>query len=78
MSTPDAAQHWRTEMLNTDNAATYALSLFTGAELVSSVIEIEGGSELATVVLMVPYEGAMVEEIVSVWINEDNRIYGEC
>jgi hypothetical protein len=64
-------------MLNTDNAATYALSLFTGAELVSSVIEIEGGSELATVVLMVPCEGAMVEESVFVWINENNEIYGE-
>jgi hypothetical protein len=64
-------------MLNTDNAATYALSLFTGAELVSSVIEIDDGEDLATVVLMVPCEGAMFEAIVSVWINEDNRIYGE-
>ena len=63
-------------MLNTDNAATYALSLFTGAEIVSSVIEIDGGSELATVVLMVPCEGAMVEESVFVWI-KDGEIYGE-
>jgi hypothetical protein len=64
-------------MLNTENATAYALGLFTGAELVSSVIEIEGGSELATVVLMVPYGSELVEESVFVWINENNEIYGE-
>ena len=64
------------QMLNTESAATYALSLFTNAELVSSVIEMEGGSELATVVLIAPSQGAMVEESVFVWI-KDGEIYGE-
>jgi len=63
-------------MLNTESAANYAINLFTYAELVSSVIEIDDGSELATVVLMVPCEGAMVEESVFVWI-KDGEIYGE-
>lgn len=63
-------------MLNTDNAANYAINLYTYAELVSSVIEHNGEQDVATVVLMVRDNGAMVEEIVSVWI-EDNEIYGE-
>lgn len=63
-------------MLNTESAANYAINLFTGAKIVSSVIEIDDGSELATVVLMVPCEGAMVEESVFVWI-KDGEIYGE-
>ena len=63
-------------MLNTESAANYAINLFTYAEIVSSVIEIDDGSELATVVLMVPCEGAMVEESVFVWV-KDGEIYGE-
>ena len=63
-------------MLNTESAANYAINLYTYAELVSSVIENDNGQEVATVVLMVRDDGAMVEEIVSVWI-EDGRIYGE-
>lgn len=64
-------------MLNTENATAYALGLFTGAELVSCVIDIDDGSELATVSLTVPYGSELVAESVFVWINENNEIYGE-